>query len=154
MPAMRSVTIVDMSSDVPQAVPQGVEQGRAYDWPKLIGESLKTNGPWMTYGKLLEARRAFPNDLDLRGYVEIVRNQIVREFVANPKGMGAVPKLTSEFLTGFDRFNLNAQEGYLISLIDGRLDLQKLLRLSPFDTFTTLFNLAKLQNQRAITISI
>ena len=136
-----------MSSDSPPTV----EQGRAYDWPRLIQESLKANGPWLTYGKLLEAKRAFPNDLDLRGYIEIVRNQLVRDLLANPKGMNAVPKLTSEFLTGFDRFNLNAQEGYLISLIDGRLDLQKLLRLSPFDTFTTLFNVAKLQFQRAIT---
>ena len=37
-------------------------------------------------------------------------------------------------------------------LIDGRMDLQKLLVLSPFDPFTTLFNLAKLQHERAITI--
>jgi len=139
-----------MTSEPP---PVAIEQGRAYDWPRLITESLKANGPWLTYAKLLEARRAFPNDLDLRGYIEIVRNQVVRDLLGNPKGMGSVPKLTSEFLTGFDRFNLNAQEGYLISLIDGRLDLQKLLKLSPFDTFTTLFNIAKLQYQKAITLS-
>ena len=64
----------------------------------------------------------------------------------------AVPRLTAEFLTNFDRFNLNAQEGYLISLIDGRLDLQKLLILSPFDPFTTLFNVAKLQYERAVMV--
>ena len=39
-----------------------------------------------------------------------------------------------------------------MSLIDGRLDLQKLLILSPFDQFTTLFTLAKLQHERAITV--
>jgi len=66
--------------------------------------------------------------------------------------MLAVPKLSAEFLTNFDRFNLNAQEGYLVSLIDGRMDLQKLLILSPFDPFTTLFTLAKLQNERAISV--
>ena len=63
-----------------------------------------------------------------------------------------MPKLTAEFLSNFDRFNLTAQEGYLMSLIDGRLDLQKLLILSPFDQFTTLFTLAKLQHERAITV--
>ena len=68
----------------------------------------------------------YPNDLALRGYVEIVRTAIVREFVSTPKGLQAVPRLSAEFLTNFDRFNLNAQEGYLVSLIDGRLDLQKL----------------------------
>jgi hypothetical protein len=112
------------------------------EWARLVGDSLKQNGVWHTYAKLLEARRAYPNDLSLRGYVEIVRNTIVREFLAHPKGMQAVPKLSAEFLTNFDRFNLSAQEGYLVSLIDGRLDLQKLLILSPFDPLTTLFTLA------------
>jgi hypothetical protein len=122
------------------------------DWSRLVSESLKQHGVWHTYLKLMEARNAYPDDLSLRGYVEIIRNAIVREFVGHPKGMQAVPKLSAEFLTNFDRFNLNAQEGYLVSLIDGRLDLQKLTILSPFDQFTTLFILAKLQYERAITM--
>lgn len=124
----------------------------APDWSRLVGDSLKNNGIWHTYAKLTEARNAYPNDLAVRGYVEIIRNSIVKQFLEQPKGMQAVPKLSAEFLTNFDRFNLNAQEGYLISLIDGRLDLSKLLILSPFDPFATLFNLAKLQHERAITI--
>lgn len=122
------------------------------DWSRLIADSVKQYGVWHTYYKLVEARAAYPDDLSLRGYAEIVRNTIVRDFVAHPKGMHAVPKLTAEFLTNFDRFNLSAQEGYLVSLIDGRFDLQKLLILSPFDPFTTLFNLAKLQQERAIMV--
>lgn len=124
----------------------------APDWSRLVGDSLKQNGVWHTYAKLVEARAAYPNDLSLRGYVEIVRNMIVKQFLEHPRGMQAVPKLTAEFLTNFDRFNLSAQEGFLVSLIDGRFDLQKLMILSPFDAFTTLFNLAKLQHERAITI--
>ena len=122
------------------------------DWARLVGESIKQHGVWHTYSKLLEARRAYPDDLSLRGYVEILRNNIVKELLAHPKGVNAVPKLSAEFLTNFDRFNLSAQEGYLISLIDGRMDISKLMILSPFDPFTTLFNLAKLQQERAITI--
>ena len=113
---------------------------------------MRQNGVWHTYAKLIEARNRYPDDLGLRGYTEIVRNTIVRDFLGHPRGMQMVPKLSAEFLTNFDRFNLSAQEGYLVSLIDGRLDLQKLLILSPFDPFTTLFNLAKLQNERAITV--
>ena len=60
--------------------------------------------------------------------------------------------LTAEFLSNFDRFNLNAQEGYLVSLIDGRMDVQKLMILSSFDQFTTIFILAKLEHERAITV--
>jgi hypothetical protein len=122
------------------------------DWSRLVSDAVKQYGVWHTYYKLMEARSAYPDDLSLRGYVEIIRNTIVRDFVAHPKGMHAVPKLTAEFLTNFDRFNLSAQEGYLVSLIDGRFDVQKLLILSPFDQFSTLFNLAKLQQERAITI--
>ena len=122
------------------------------EWPRLVSESLKQNGPWHTYTRLLEARATYPDDLSIRGYIEIIRNNIVREFIGHPKGMQAVPKLSADFLTNFDRFNLNAQEGYLVSLIDGRLDLQKLGILSPFDQFNTLFILAKLQHERAITV--
>src|SRR2546430_2361038 len=122
------------------------------DWSRLVADSIKQHGIWHTYHKLMEARTSYPNDLSLRGYAEILRNNIVRDFVAHPKGLQAVPKLSAEFLTNFERFNLNAQEGYLVSLIDGRMALQKLLILSPFDPFLTLFTLAKLQNERAISV--
>src|SRR6266566_9023497 len=122
------------------------------EWAKLVTDSMKQYGAWHTYNKLTEARQMYPNDLGLRGYVEIVRTSIVRDFLNTPKGLQAVPRLSAEFLTNFDRFNLNAQEGYLVSLIDGRLDLQKLTILSPFDAFNTFFILAKLQQERAITV--
>ena len=122
------------------------------DWSRLVADSLKQHGVWHTFSKLNEARAAYPDDLSLRGYTEILRNNIVRDFLAHPRGMQAVPKMSPEFLTNFDRFNLTAQEGYLVSLIDGRLDIQKLMILSPFDPFTTLFLLAKLQQERAITV--
>ena len=122
------------------------------DWPRRVGESLKQNGTWHTFTRLLEARRVYPDDLALRGYLEILRNAIVRDLLEHPRGMHAVPKLSPDFLTNFERFNLNAQEGYLVSLIDGRLDIQKLLVLSPLDHFSTLFILAKLQNERAIVV--
>jgi hypothetical protein len=144
-PLDRSTTRISPMSSAPitQTTP---------DWTRLVSDSLKQNGVWHTWYKLAEARAAYPDDLGLRGYAEIVRTTIVRQLLEHPKGMQAVPKLSPEFLTNFDRFNLNAQEGYLVSLIDGRLDLQKLLILSPFDQFTTLFVLAKLQHERAITV--
>jgi hypothetical protein len=142
-------------SSVPTPKPSGVATPKASaipDWSRLVADSVKQYGLWHTYQKLAEARTAYPADLSLRGYTEIVRNTIVRELLAGPRGLQAVPRLTAEFLTNFDRFNLSAQEGYLISLIDGRLDLQKLLILSPFDPFTTLFNVAKLQYERAVMV--
>jgi len=122
------------------------------DWARLVGDSVKQHGLWHTYTKLLEARRQYGEDLALRGYVEIIRNTVVRDFLAHPRGLQAVPKLSADFLTNFDRFDLNAQEGYLVSLIDGRMDVQKLMILSPFDPFNTIFILAKLQHEKAITV--
>lgn len=122
------------------------------DWPRLVALSLKNHGVWHTHAKLLEARAAYPRDLAVRGYLEIVRNSIVSELVANPRGLQVVPRLSAEFLTAFEKFNLSAQEGYLVALIDGRLDLQKLTVLSPFDPFTTYFIVAKLENERAIIV--
>ena len=133
-------------SSIPSTKPSSPE------WGRLVSDSLQQHGAWHTYARLLEARNTYPDDLALRGYAEIVRNTIVRDFLSYPKGLQAVPKLSAEFVTGFDRFNLTAQEGYLVSLIDGRLDLQKLQILSPFDPFTTFFILAKLQHERAITV--
>lgn len=124
----------------------------APDWSRLVGDSLKQNGVWHTYTKLVEARKVYPDDLSLRGYTELIRNTIVRDFLAHPRGQQVVPKLSAEFMTNFERFDLNAQEGYLVSLIDGRMDVQKLMILSPFDPFNTLFILAKLRNERAITV--
>ena len=122
------------------------------EWARLVSDSLKQHGAWQTYTKLIEARNSYPDDMAVRGYVEIIRNMVVRDLLAHPKGLQAVPKLSAEFLTNFDRFNLNAQEGYLVSLIDGRMDLQKLQILSPFDPFNTMFIIAKLVYERAITI--
>jgi hypothetical protein len=122
------------------------------DWPRQVAESLRQNGVWFTYQKLLEARRAYPEDLAVRGYLEILRGVLVRDFLAHPKGVRAIPRLGADFLSNFERFNLNAQEGYLVSLIDGRTEIQKLMILSPFDPFHTLFILAKLTHERAITV--
>jgi hypothetical protein len=135
------------------SVQSTVEEASASSgWPALIQARLKESGTWATLGWLFEERGTRPADIELRGYVEILRAVVVKDFVATPQGMRAVPKLSPEFLADFGRFNLSAQEGYLISLIDGRTNIEKLLKLSPFDPFATLFNLARLQNQRAIVV--
>lgn len=133
-------------------MPEPEVTAAANDWPRLVSGSIAQHGLWHTYAKLLEARRAFPADDSLRGYLEIVRSSIVRDFLARPRGLQVVPRLSPEFLTNFDRFNLNAREGFLVSLIDGRLDVQKLMLLSPFDPVTTIFTLAKLERENAITV--
>jgi len=117
------------------------------DWSRLVADSLTQNGAWYTYLKL--TKRAAPIRTTSR-CAATPRSSAPRSSAtfSHIEGHAGRPKLTAEFLSNFDRFNLTAQEGYLISLIDGRLDLQKLLILSPFDPFTTLFNLASSSRTR------
>lgn len=119
-----------------------------------IEADVQKHGAWKTLGDLRDRLETAPPEvaLAIRGFIEVLRSVIVRDLLAHPRGMQAVPRLSPDFLSNFDRFNLSAQEGYLVSLIDGRLSLQKLLLLSPFDHFTTLFVLARLQNQNAIEV--
>jgi len=126
--------------------------GSSAGWPETVSARLRELGPWPTLTWLIEKRNEHPDDLALRGYVEILRSVVVKDFLSHPQGLRAVPKLSPEFLADFGSFNLSAKEGYLISLIDGRTNIEKLLKLSPFDPFSTLFNLARLQQQKAIVV--
>ncbi len=128
------------------------DERRTGNWPEAAAARLQADGPWATLAWLQDERNNFSDDLALRGYIEIVRTVIVRDFLSNPLGLRAVPALSPEFLTDFGKFNLTAHEGYLISLIDGKTNVEKMLKLSPFDPFTTLFSLAHMQSQRAITV--
>ncbi len=121
------------------------------EWSRLVQQSIESRGLWATYEELTAHASKEPEPVIL-GYIEIVRATIVRQFLERSTEMASVPRISPLFLSDFDRFNLNVQEGFLISLIDGRSSLQALLKLSPFDQFTTLFNLAKLHHQQAITL--
>lgn len=123
----------------------------AAEWSRVIKQSIESRGVWGTYDELASHASREPSPV-IYGYIEILRTTIVREFLDRSNDMKAVPRISPLFLSDFDRFNLNVQEGFLISLIDGRSSLQALLKLSPFDHFTTLFNLAKLHRQQAITL--
>jgi len=118
----------------------------------MVSAGVKHSGVWPTWLHLLETRKAHPDDLSLRGYCEILRNQIVRDVVERSSEGGSTPALSRAFLDDYSRFSLNAQEGYLVSLIDGQLSIEKILKVCPFDHFTTLFALAKLLYVGAIEL--
>jgi hypothetical protein len=134
------------------ATPPTPTHSRSPEWSRMVGASLKHSGTWSTYFNLVETRKTHPDDLSLRGYVEFMRNVVIRDLLSRGKGVESVPQLSADFMEDYSRFALNAQEGYLISLIDGHLTLQKLLKVTPFDPVTTLFTVAKLEHIKAITI--
>lgn len=117
-----------------------------------VTESLHTLGPWITYARLQALEDLHPGDPKIHGYTEIIRSVIVRDFLSGGKGLESTPKLSAEFLTDYGRFDLSAKEGYLVSLIDGRLTVQRIISVVPLDPFSTIFYLAKLRHQKVITI--
>ncbi len=118
----------------------------------MVAAGIKHSGVWATWLHLIEARTDHSDDLSLRGYCEILRNQIVREVVVRTQSGLAIPALSKAFLDDYSRFTLNAQEGYLVSLIDGQMSVENLLKVSPFDPFSTLFTVAKLLYVGAIEL--
>ena len=116
----------------------------------MVSASLKHTGYWGTHTNLVETAKTHPEDLSVRGYLEITRARIVRDLCSRPAGMTAVPILALDFQHHYERYDLSAAEGYLASLIDGVLTVAQLLKVSPFDQFTTLFLLARLEQLKVI----
>ncbi len=127
-------------------------KGRSPEWSRMVAAGVKHSGVWATWLHLVKSRDAHSDDLSLRGYCEILRNQIVRELVVRTGSGVAVPTLSKAFTEDYSRFSLNAQEGYLVSLIDGQMSVEQLLKVTPFDPFSTLFTVAKLLYVGAIEL--
>lgn len=116
---------------------------------RVVKSSIDSRGLWGTFRWLEESAE---NDPLLRGYQEIVRCTIVREFLSSDNLSSVIPRISPEFLSNFDQFDLTVQEGYLMSLVDGRSNIERIVKLSPFDGFTTMFTLARLKHHNAISL--
>lgn len=116
---------------------------------RVVKSSIVSRGLWGTFRWIEESAE---NDPLLRGYQEIVRCTIVREFLSSDNLSSVIPRISPEFLSNFDQFDLTVQEGYLMSLVDGRSNIERIVKLSPFDGFTTMFTLARLKHHNAISL--
>ena len=116
----------------------------------LISGTIAKDGPWA------DARVAFRGQSAIacptisrcgatsRFFAQRRRS---RTFWQIPRACARFPELSARFSCRLRPVQPDAKEGYLISLIDGRTNVEQLLKLSPFDPFTTLFNLARLQTR-------
>jgi len=81
--------------------------------------------------------------LDVQGYLEMIRSKLLSRYRDRVGGMEAVPHVQMshpELL----KFNLPATTGFLLSLLDGRTNVDELISLSGLDTFDTLRMLSRL----------
>lgn len=98
---------------------------------------------------LEEAAAADTDRLDIQGYLELVRGQLVKQFEQEIGDRGRVVKLAvpEEELV---RLNLGPEEGYVLSQVDGALTIDELLSLSNMGRFRTLELVAGLLRDRII----
>lgn len=84
-----------------------------------------------------------PDRLDVQGYLELVRAQLLRSYEKAVGDQGRRPRLLVD-PTDLQSRQLGPVEGYLLSQIDGILTLEELLTLSTVGRFRTLEILSEL----------
>ncbi len=84
------------------------------------------------------------------GYRRVLEARAVRDMTAPADFLDRAVRETPEFRKNFQAFNLDANEGYLLSLVAGRLSVRKILMISSLGRFPTLLALAKLQQKGVI----
>jgi hypothetical protein len=87
---------------------------------------------------LLEAvARREPMRLEVHGHIEDVRSRLVKRYRERMGDLGSVPRL-SLGLSDVMKFNLPAQAGFMLSLIDGDTSVGDIVSLSGMDSFGAL----------------
>jgi hypothetical protein len=118
--------------------------GAARDGHVLEAAELARSGQLDEALALLDAlARRHPGDLHVHGYVELARAALHRRVLEALRGGSAVPRLrlgSREIL----RFNLPADAGFVLSMVDGTTPAADLVALSGMDPFDVLRALQRL----------
>jgi hypothetical protein len=92
-----------------------------------------------------------PAQIELEGYVDLLRSRLVKIYRERIGDGSQVPKLlvTPDRIT---RFNLPAEAGFVLSLIDGRTSFDELLSVSGMGPFEALRIFASLLDARIVGV--
>jgi tetratricopeptide (TPR) repeat protein len=93
--------------------------------------------------ELDEAARGAPDRLDLRAYQELIRNRLMEAWAREIGDQGRSLTLKLDIGELLKR-DLQPDEGFLVSQIDGVLTVENLLSVSTLDRFRTLQIIARL----------
>ncbi len=92
-----------------------------------------------------------PNDLDVQGYYEMARNQQLKQYKSEVGDLSQIPRVikkAAELL----KLNLDHKEGFILSLIDGKLSYDDVFSLSNMDGFKTYRIIYRLLRQGIIGV--
>ena len=84
-----------------------------------------------------------PTRIELEGYVDLLRTRLVKIYRERIGDGSRVPSLLVP-LDRITRFNLPAEAGFVLSLIDGRICFDELLSVSGMGPFEALRSFASL----------
>jgi hypothetical protein len=84
-----------------------------------------------------------PDRLDIQGYLELVRGQLLRQYEKQVGDQGQRLRVRLK-PNELKQHQLSPEAGYLLSQIDGRVTIDDLLSLSTVGRFETLEILARL----------
>jgi tetratricopeptide (TPR) repeat protein len=105
-------------------------------------ENFRKGKPLEAWKELAAIAEREPDRLDVRGYLELVRKQLMQLWATEIGDRGRVLRLaksTNELL----KLRLRPEEGFLISQVDGRVTVDELISLSSSDRFRALEMIAR-----------
>lgn len=78
-----------------------------------------------------------PDRIEVEGYIDAIRSQLLQRYRKRVGETGAVPKLLIQ-PSAITRHQLPADAGFVLSLMDGETTVEQLIALSGMDAFETL----------------
>jgi hypothetical protein len=92
-----------------------------------------------------------PGRFELEGYVDLVRSRLVKNYREKIGDGRRVPRLLVP-AGAIPRFNLPAEAGFVLSLVDGRICFDELVSVSGLAPFEALRTLAGLVEARIVGV--
>jgi tetratricopeptide (TPR) repeat protein len=120
---------------IPAAPPADAAVARAL-------EAFRGGKPLEAWRDLVAIAEKHPDRLDVRGYIELVRKQLMQQWANEIGDRGRVLRLaknTHDLL----KLRLRPEEGFLLSQVDGRVTVDELISLSSSDRFSALEMIAR-----------
>ena len=75
-----------------------------------------------------------PDRIELEGFVDGVRSQLLKQYRDQVGDLQGVPTVVAD-KTAVMRFNLPADAGFMLSLVDGKTTVQEIVSISGMDAF-------------------
>ena len=120
----------------------GEDQRDPKEWEKLSAEILLQDAREAIESRDLEgalellraAATRDPDRIELEGFVDGVRSQLLKQYRDQVGDLQGVPTVVAD-KTAVMRFNLPADAGFMLSLVDGKTTVQEIVSISGMDAF-------------------